>query len=169
MTKLEKLAEVIMCDIDREESVKIWNAYAESVGQSDWHVYWMDEFDTVAAGLKPSELAEKITDNSFSTSDLVFIYDGCFFESRDYIGDFGFFDEDAMAQFVLNGYDTGNEEVQNIVNDETFDTFANTFAPAWENLCAALHDATIIAKSNGRDDLADKLTATMKQLIKIDY
>lgn len=106
---------VALEDLSEFDLLFINNEIAYEYRDYEAVIYTVDDFDEVASGYSPSELADNVSD--FSTNDEYFVNGIYGFRSFDYVSDE--VDFYAMAEYIIeNDEDFGYQVIRNALSDE---------------------------------------------------
>ena len=117
MTKNDKIYDILI-DLDEDEIIGVNNDLAQNAYDDESFIYYMHEFDDIAASYTPSEIADSVED--FHTYDDFFSITCYGFESFSDVTDKIDFEE--MADYMVDNMDScGISEIEDILDEEDED------------------------------------------------
>ena len=121
MDKIQAIIDIIKNNWSTDEIVDAWNLRCDESNYMDDRIEYMDTFDELFCGLKPSEIAEKVYKRDFCTGDDFFAFNGYGnLESFSDVEDYSRFSYEELAEYLV---DNGDSLTTDIDTDELLESF----------------------------------------------
>ena len=121
MAKIQAIIDIIKTNWSTDEIVDAWNLRCDESNYMDDRIEYMDTFDELFCGLKPSEIAEKVYKRDFRTGDDFFAFNGYGnLESFSDVEDYSRFSYEELAEYLA---ENGDSLTTDIDTDELLESF----------------------------------------------
>ena len=121
MDKIDAIIEIVANKWETSDIVHAWNLRCDESNYMDDRIEYMDTFDELFCGLKPSEIAEKVYKRDFCTGDDFFAFNGYGnLESFSCVEDYSCFSYEELAEYLV---DNGDSLTTDIDTDELLESF----------------------------------------------
>ena len=121
MDKIQAIIDIIKTNWSTDEIVDAWNLRCDENNYMDDRIEYMDTFDELFCGLKPSEIAEKVYKRDFCTGDDFFAFNGYGnLESFSDVEDYSHFSYEELAEYLA---ENGDSLTTDIDTDELLESF----------------------------------------------
>lgn len=121
MDKIQAIIDIIKNNWSTDEIVDAWNLRCDENNYMDDRIEYMDTFDELFCGLKPSEIAEKVYKRDFCTGDDFFAFNGYGnLESFSDVEDYSRFSYEELAKYLA---ENGDSLTTDIDTDELLESF----------------------------------------------
>ena len=121
MDKIQAIIDIIKSNWSNNELVDAWNLRCDESNYMDDRIEYMDTFDELFCGLKPSEIAEKVYRRDFRTGDDFFAFNGYGnLESFSDVEDYSRFSYEELAEYLAENGDSLTSDVD---KDELLEFF----------------------------------------------
>lgn len=121
MDKIQAIIDIIKSNWSNNELVDAWNLRCDESNYMDDRIEYMDTFDELFCGLKPSEIAEKVYRRDFRTGDDFFAFNGYGnLESFSDVEDYSRFSYEELAEYLAENGDSLTSDVD---TDELLEFF----------------------------------------------
>lgn len=121
MDKIQAIIDIIKNNWSTDEIVDAWNLRCDENNYMDDRIEYMDTFDELFCGLKPSEIAEKVYKRDFNTGDDFFAFNGYGnLESFSDVEDYSRFSYEELAEYLA---ENGDSLTTDIDTDELLEPF----------------------------------------------
>ena len=121
MDKIQAIIDIIKTNWSTDEIVDAWNLRCDENNYMDDRIEYMDTFDELFCGLKPSEIAEKVYKRDFCTGDDFFAFNGYGnLESFSDVEDYSRFSYEELAEYLA---ENGDSLTTDIDTDELLESF----------------------------------------------
>lgn len=121
MDKIQAIIDIIKSNWSSNELVDAWNLRCDESNYMDDRIEYMDTFDELFCGLKPSEIAEKVYRRDFRTGDDFFAFNGYGnLESFSDVEDYSRFSYEELAEYLAENGDSLTSDVD---TDELLEFF----------------------------------------------
>ena len=121
MDKIQAIIDIIKNNWSTDEIVDAWNLRCDESNYMDDRIEYMDTFDELFCGLKPSEIAEKVYKRDFCTGDDFFAFNGYGnLESFSDVEDYSRFSYEELAEYLA---ENGDSLTTDIDTDELLESF----------------------------------------------
>ena len=121
MDKIQAIIDIIKSNWSNNELVDAWNLRCDESNYMDDRIEYMDTFDELFCGLKPSEIAEKVYRRDFRTGDDFFAFNGYGnLESFSDVEDYSRFSYEELAEYLA---ENGDSLTTDIDTDELLESF----------------------------------------------
>ena len=121
MDKIQAIIDIIKSNWSNNELVDAWNLRCDESNYMDDRIEYMDTFDELFCGLKPSEIAEKVYKRDFRTGDDFFAFNGYGnLESFSDVEDYSRFSYEELAEYLA---ENGDSLTTDIDTDELLESF----------------------------------------------
>ena len=121
MDKMQAIIDIIKSNWSNNELVDAWNLRCDESNYMDDRIEYMDTFDELFCGLKPSEIAEKVYKRDFCTGDDFFAFNGYGnLESFSDVEDYSRFSYEELAEYLAENGDSLTSDVD---KDELLEFF----------------------------------------------
>lgn len=121
MEKIQAIINIIKNNWSNEEIADAWNFRCDEKGYMDERIEYMDTFDELFSGYKPSEIAEKVYRREFCTGDDFYAFNGYGnLESFSDVDDYSRFSYEELAEYLV---DNGDSLTTDVDTDELLESF----------------------------------------------
>ena len=121
MDKIQAIIDIIKNNWSTDEIVDAWNLRCDESNYMDDRIEYMDTFDELFCGLKPSEIAEKVYKRDFCTGDDFFAFNGYGnLESFSDVEDYSRFSYEELAKYLV---DNGDSLTAGVDTDQLLESF----------------------------------------------
>lgn len=121
MDKIQAIIDIIKSNWSNNEIVDAWNLRCDENNYMDDRIEYMDTFDELFCGLRPSEIAEKVYRRDFRTGDDFFAFNGYGnLESFSDVEDYSRFSYEELAEYLAENGDSLTSDVD---KDELLESF----------------------------------------------
>lgn len=121
MDKIQAIIDIIKNNWSTDEIVDAWNLRCDENNYMDDRIEYMDTFDELFCGLKPSEIAEKGYKRDFRTGDDFFVFNGYGnLESFSDVEDYSRFSYEELAEYLA---ENGDSLISDVDKDELLEFF----------------------------------------------
>lgn len=106
-------------DMDDRDVIYIWNEYCRNINDDISEIYDMDEFDEIADGQSPSDIARSIFYGDFRPNDKFFGFNGYGnYVSFNYLTDDNarYYPEDMVDYIIRNDDNLGDNDIREILD-----------------------------------------------------
>ena len=121
MDKIQAIIDIIKSNWSNNELVDAWNLRCDESNYMDDRIEYMDTFDELFCGLKPSEIAEKVYKRDVRTGDDFFAFNGYGnLESFSDVEDYSRFCYEELPKYLA---ENGDSITTDIDTDELLESF----------------------------------------------
>lgn len=111
-------------DMSDTDAIYIWNEYCREINDDISEIYNMDDFDEIADGQSPSDIARSIFYGDFRPADKFFGFNGYGnYVSFDYLTDKNarYYPEDMVDYIIRNDEDFGDSDIRELLDSANDD------------------------------------------------
>lgn len=121
MDKIQTIIDIIKNNWSNEEIADAWNFRCDEKGYMEERIEYMDSFDELFSGLKPSEIVEQVYRREFCTGDDFFAFNGYGnLESFSDVDDYCRFSYSELAEYLV---DNGDSLTTDVDTDQLLESF----------------------------------------------